>query len=80
MQLHLFTFRGKRALPPTTVGNLALSRQLPAGRNNDDRWLEISPMMNSANYRRARMANTSLKVAPFGRWTAQKRDAFYLGR
>ena len=25
-------------------------------------------------------ANTSVKVAPFGRWTAQKRAAFYLGR
>ena len=26
------------------------------------------------------MANTSVKNAPFGRWTAQKRAAFYLGR
>lgn len=26
------------------------------------------------------MPNTSLKVAPFGRWTAQKRAALYLDR
>jgi len=26
------------------------------------------------------MANTALKVAPFGRWTAQKRAALYLSR
>ena len=27
----------------------------------------------------AETANTSLKVAPFGRWTPQKRGASYLG-
>ena len=26
------------------------------------------------------MANDSVKIAPFGRWTPQKRGAFYLGR
>ena len=25
-------------------------------------------------------ANSSVKIAPFGRWTAQKRGAPYLGR
>ena len=25
-------------------------------------------------------SNTAVKIAPFGRWTAQKRAAFYLGR
>ena len=26
------------------------------------------------------MSNSAVKIAPFGRWTAQKRAAFYLGR
>lgn len=26
------------------------------------------------------MPNTAVKIAPFGRWTAQMRAAFYLGR
>ena len=25
-------------------------------------------------------SNTAVKIAPFGRWTPQKRGAFYLGR
>ena len=75
MQLHLFTVGGKRALPATTAGGLALPRQLSAGRNDDDRWLEIAAVTNCSDCLRARMANTSLKVAPFGRWTPQKRGA-----
>ena len=27
-----------------------------------------------------KLPNTSVKIAPFGRWTPQKRGAFYLGR
>ena len=79
MQLHLFILGGKRALPSTTVGNLAQSRQLLASRSNDVRWLEISPVINP-NYSQASMANTSLKFAPFGRGTRQQRRAPYLGR
>ncbi len=26
------------------------------------------------------MSNTAVKIAPYGRWTPQKRGAFYLGR
>ena len=38
-----------------------------------------SPTFNHARYEKL-LANTAVKIAPFGRWTPQRRGAFYLGR